>query len=116
MTARIGIVGAAGRMGQMLVREVGAPRGAALSGGTEAPGSGAIGRDPGELAGAGPTNTRIGTDAAALFAASDVVIDFTVPAASVAHARLAAEAGKGLVIGPPGFGPEDERAIAAAAA
>ena len=104
MTARIGIVGAAGRMGQMLVREVGATRGAALSGGTEAPGSGAIGRDPGELAGAGPTNTRIGTDAAALFAAS------------VAHARLAAEAGKGLVIGTTGFGPEDERAIAEAAA
>ena len=116
MTARIGIVGAAGRMGQMLVREVGATRGAALSGGTEAPGSGAIGRDPGELAGAGPTNTRIGADAAALFAASDVVIDFTVPAASVAHARLAAEAGKGLVIGTTGFGPEDERAIAEAAA
>lgn len=47
MTARIGIVGAAGRMGQMLVREVAATRGAALSGGTEAPGSAAIGRDPG---------------------------------------------------------------------
>jgi 4-hydroxy-tetrahydrodipicolinate reductase len=31
-------------------------------------------------------------------------------------ARLAAEAGKGLVIGTTGFGPEDERAIAEAAA
>jgi len=116
MTARIGIVGAAGRMGQMLVREVAATRDAALAGGTEAPGSAALGRDPGELAGCGPTNTRIGDDAAALFAASDVVIDFTVPAASVAHARLAAAAGKGLVIGTTGFGAQDERALAEAAA
>lgn len=116
MTTRIGIVGAAGRMGQMLVREIAATRDAALSGGTEAPGHALLGRDPGEIAGTGPTNTRLGSDPAALFAASDVVIDFTVPAATLAHARLAAESGKGLVIGTTGLSAEDERAIAAAAA
>jgi 4-hydroxy-tetrahydrodipicolinate reductase len=115
MTARIGVVGAAGRMGQMLVREVASTQGAALAGGTEAPGHPGLGSDPGELAGTGPTNTRLGSDPAALFAASDVVIDFTVPAASVAHARLAAESGKGLVIGTTGFNAQDERAIATAA-
>jgi 4-hydroxy-tetrahydrodipicolinate reductase len=115
MTARIGVVGAAGRMGQMLVREVAATATAAFAGGTEAPGHPLLGRDPGELAGTGPTNTRLGDDPAALFAASDVVIDFSVPAASVAHARLAAASGKGLVIGTTGFGAEDEREIADAA-
>ena len=93
MTKRIGVVGAAGRMGQMLVREIAATQGAAFSGGTEAPGSSALGRDPGEIAGSGPTNTRLGSDAAALFATSDVVIDFTIPAATRAHALLAAESG-----------------------
>ena len=115
MTKRIGVVGAAGRMGQMLVREIAATQGAAFAGGTEAPGSSALGRDPGEIAGSGPTNTRLGSDAAGLFATSDVVIDFTIPAATRAHALLAAESGKGLVIGTTGLGPEDERAIAAAA-
>jgi 4-hydroxy-tetrahydrodipicolinate reductase len=102
-------------MGQMLVREVAATATAAFAGGTEAPGHPLLGRDPGELAGTGPTNTRLGDDPAALFAASDVVIDFSVPAASVAHARLAAASGKGLVIGTTGFGAEDEREIADAA-
>ncbi len=116
MTTRIGVVGAAGRMGQMLVREIAGTPAAIFAGGTEAPGSAALGRDPGEFAGSGPTNTRLGSDAAALFAASDVVIDFTMPAVSVAHAALAAAAGKGLVIGTTGFDAAQERAIAAAAA
>jgi 4-hydroxy-tetrahydrodipicolinate reductase len=115
MTTRIGVVGAAGRMGQMLVREIATTQGAAFAGGTEAPGSPALGRDPGEHAGSGLTNTVLGSDPAALFAASDVVIDFTIPAATRAHALLAAQTGKGLVIGTTGLGPDDDRAIAAAA-
>ena len=116
MTTRIGVVGAAGRMGQMLVREIAGTSGAVIGGGTEAPGNAALGKDPGELAGCGPTNTRIGTDAAALFATCDAVIDFTIPAASLVHARLAAATGKAHVIGTTGFGPEEEKAIAEAAA
>jgi 4-hydroxy-tetrahydrodipicolinate reductase len=116
MTTRIGVVGVAGRMGQMLVREIAATKGAAFGGGTGAAGSAALGKDPGEIAGCGPTNTRIGSDPAALFAACDTVIDFTVPAASVAHAKLAAAAGRALVIGTTGCSAEDDRAIAEAAA
>ncbi|MBM3521327.1 MAG: 4-hydroxy-tetrahydrodipicolinate reductase [Alphaproteobacteria bacterium] len=115
MTRRIGVVGAAGRMGQMLVREISGTSGAFFAGGTEAPGSAAQGKDPGELAGIGPTNTRIGSDAKSLFTTADVVIDFTVPAATVAHAKLAATARKAMVIGTTGFSAEDERAIAEAA-
>ena len=115
MATRIGVVGAAGRMGQMLVREIAGTSGAVFGGGTESTGNPALGKDPGELAGSGPTNTRISDDAAVLFASSDVVIDFTVPAASLLHARLAANAGKALVIGTTGFSAEHERAIAEAA-
>src|SRR5215469_4219436 len=112
---RVGIVGCAGRMGQMLVREVIATAGCAIAGGTEAPGNATLGRDLGEVCGVGPLQMKIGGDAAALFAASDAVIDFTSPKATLAHARLAAEAHKVMVIGTTGLSPADEAAIADAA-
>jgi 4-hydroxy-tetrahydrodipicolinate reductase len=113
---KIGIVGCSGRMGQMLVREIAGTAGCAIAGGTEAPGSAMIGRDVGEVAGVGAIQLKIGDDAAALFRASDAVIDFTVPKATVAHAALAAETGTALVIGTTGFDAAQDAAILAAAA
>ncbi|HEX9464824.1 MAG TPA: 4-hydroxy-tetrahydrodipicolinate reductase [Alphaproteobacteria bacterium] len=112
---RIGVVGCAGRMGQMLVREIAATSGCVIAGGTEAPGNPAIGRDLGEVAGLSPVQMKIGSDAAALFAAADAVIDFTIPKATVAHAALAATHGKVLIVGTTGLGPADEAALAEAA-
>jgi 4-hydroxy-tetrahydrodipicolinate reductase len=112
---KIGVVGCAGRMGQMLVREIAATSGCSVAGGTEAPGSPSIGRDVGEIAGLGPLQMKIGGDPAALFAAADAVIDFTAPKATLAHAGLAAKAGKVLVIGTTGLASADEAAIADAA-
>jgi len=112
---RIGIVGCAGRMGQMLVREVVATAGCSVAGGTEAPGNAAVGRDLGEVSGVGPLQMKIGGDAKALFTATDAVIDFTSPKATVAHARLAAEDHKVLVVGTTGLTPADEAANAEAA-
>jgi 4-hydroxy-tetrahydrodipicolinate reductase len=114
MAVRIGVVGAAGRMGQMLVREIAGAKQAVFAGGSEAAGHPQLGKDPGELAGTGPTNTRLAAEASAVFATADTVIDFTVPAASVAHAKLAAAARKALVIGTTGFSAADEAAIAEA--
>ena len=82
MAVRIGVVGAAGRMGQMLVREIAGAKQAVFAGGSEAAGHPQLGKDPGELAGTGPTNTRLAAEASAVFATADTVIDFTVPAAS----------------------------------
>jgi 4-hydroxy-tetrahydrodipicolinate reductase len=113
---RIGIVGAAGRMGAALIREIAARDGARLSGAAERTGADAIGRDAGTLAGLEPMGLKVGDDAAALFAVSDVVIDFTAPAATARHAGLAAEARVPLVIGTTGLEAEHERAIAEAAA
>lgn len=115
MAYRIGVVGCAGRMGQMLVREILATQGAALAGGSEAPGSPAVGRDVGEIAGAGSLQMKVMADPAALFEAADVVIDFTAPAATLAHAQLAAQKGKALVIGTTGLDAAADKAIAEAA-
>lgn len=113
---RIGIVGCAGRMGRMLVQEVAAAEGVSLAGGVDRPGSDAAGRDLGTLVGIEAAGVTVGTDTRALFAASDVVIDFTIPAATVAHAALAGETGTALVVGTTGLSAADRHQIEAAAA
>lgn len=112
---RIGIVGGGGRMGQMLIREVLADQTATLSGATQRAGSASIGRDLGTLVGADPIGVVISDDAAALFANSDVVIDFTAPAATVAHAELAARHGTALIVGTTGLSVDDHARLAEAA-
>src|SRR5665213_3363219 len=86
----IGVTGCGGRMGRMLLAEIAETKGCRIAGGVDAPGSAALGRDLGELAGVVPLGIKAGGDAAALIHTSDVVIDFTAPAASVRHAKLAA--------------------------
>ncbi len=112
---KIGIVGCAGRMGRMLVREVAATPGCTLAGGTERVGGPALGQDIGLLAGVGALGVTAIDDAAALFAEADAVIDFTSPDASVRHAALAAQSETVLVVGTTGFAPAQQAAIAQAA-
>ncbi|SKA03692.1 dihydrodipicolinate reductase [Enhydrobacter aerosaccus] len=108
---KIAIVGASGRMGQMLIRQIARTEGCSLAGASEAPNGKAIGRDAGEVAGLEANGVKITGDSAAAIAAADVVIDFTVPAATVAHARIAAERGVSVVIGTTGLDPEQTAAI-----
>ena len=109
---KIGVVGAAGRMGQMLTREIAAAEGCLVAGGTERAGSPALGRDLGELAGLAPLGVSVGDDADALFRAADAVLDFTAPAATLAHAKLAAKHHKIHVVGTTGIDDAGEAAIA----
>lgn len=111
---KIGIVGCAGRMGRMLVQEILATPGAILAGGTDVAAD-AQGQDLGKLLGATAAGVKVGSDAAALFEASDAVIDFTTPPATRLHAELAARLGKALVIGTTGLDEAARSAIAAAA-
>lgn len=113
---KIGIVGCCGRMGRMLIETVLETDGAELAGGVDAPGNPLAGKDLGLLVGADAAGVAVGDSAAALFAASDVVIDFTVPAATAAHAALAAETGTAMVIGTTGMSADQQAAVAAAAA
>jgi 4-hydroxy-tetrahydrodipicolinate reductase len=108
---KIAVVGAAGRMGQMLIRQIAHTDGCTLAGASEAPGSNAIGRDAGEVAGLEASKVKIVGDSAAAIGAADVVIDFTVPAATVAHARIAADRGVSVVIGTTGLDPGQTAAI-----
>jgi len=113
---RLAVVGAAGRMGRTLIRVIAETPGVTLAAAIERPSAPEIGSDSGELAGLGPNGVAIGADAAAAFAGVDGVLDFTAPAASVAFADLAAQAGIAHVIGTTGISPADEARIKAAAA
>src|SRR5579863_8040626 len=112
---RIGVIGCAGRVGRMLVADIVASAGCALAGGVVRPGSAALGRDLGELAGTGPVGIAVGDSPEQLLRDSDVGIEFTTPAATAEHAALAARLGKPLVIGTTGLGGAEDSAVRDAA-
>lgn len=109
------VVGAAGRMGQALIRAIGKTEGVKLSGAVERLGADELGADAGVLAGLGELGVAISDDPLPVFADADGVLDFTVPAATVAFAGYAAQARIVHVIGTTGCTPEDDAAIDAAA-
>jgi 4-hydroxy-tetrahydrodipicolinate reductase len=75
-----------------------------------------LGKDIGELAGLEPLGISVSSDATAVIAAADAIVDFTVPKATIAFARLAAQSGTAHIIGTTGFDKSAEDAIAEAAA
>lgn len=112
---RLVVVGAAGRMGQMLVKAIAATEGAALGGALERIGSPALGRDAGEVAGIGPLGVKITDDPLNALLNADGVIDFSVPAVTVEIAALAAQARIVHVIGTTGLSADDLQKLEAAA-
>ncbi len=112
---RIGVTGAAGRMGTTLVRQVEATDGCAIAGAIERPGHDAIGRDAGEVAGLDALGVAIGDDPVELFAKVDAVLEFTAPDATVEHAGLAAQGRTVHVIGTTGLNSDHEQALEMAA-
>jgi 4-hydroxy-tetrahydrodipicolinate reductase len=112
---KIAVMGAAGRMGQELVRAVHEAEGCSVAGAVERPDSPHIGADVGVLAGLGPLGVTVTNDPLDLIARSDAILDFTSPAATVEFAGLAANARIVHVIGTTGLSEADDARIAAAA-
>ncbi|PPQ29917.1 4-hydroxy-tetrahydrodipicolinate reductase [Rhodoblastus sphagnicola] len=112
---RLVVVGAAGRMGQMLVKAIAANEGATLGAALERPGSPALGRDAGELAGVGALGVKIADDPLHALLDADGVIDFSTPAVTVEIAALAAQARIVHVIGTTGLSADDLQKLDAAA-
>src|SRR5918997_4646193 len=100
---RLVVVGAAGRMGRMLVKTISETDGCKLVGAVEREDSIALGQDAGLLAGVGRLNVEIGDDPQAVMDSAEGVIDFTAPAVTVEMAGLAAEAGLVHVVGTTGL-------------
>jgi 4-hydroxy-tetrahydrodipicolinate reductase len=112
---RLVIAGAGGRMGRTLIHAIAVTKGVTLAGAIEASDSAVIGRDAGELAGLGANGVEVVSDAAPLLKKADGLIEFTIPAATLALAELTAAAGIVHVIGTTGLSAEEEALLAKAA-
>lgn len=97
------IAGAAGRMGRRVANMVQAHPELTYAAAFEAPGSPAIGKDAGEVAGIGSLGLPIAEGLAAVIDQGDVIIDFTFHKATMEFAKLAAEKGRAMVIGTTGL-------------
>jgi 4-hydroxy-tetrahydrodipicolinate reductase len=111
---KVAVMGAAGRMGQELLRAAHAA-GCTIVGAVEREGSSALGKDAGTLAGLAPLGVTVSVDALDAISRCDGILDFTSPRATVEFAGLAANARAVHVIGTTGLTVDDEAQIAAAA-
>ena len=105
---RIAIAGVSGRMGKNLVEAVINAEGVSLGAAIGRPGGDATGADAAVLCGFSANGVTVADDLAAVTQAFDVLIDFTNPDATMAHAAICAAAGKKLVIGTTGFSDEQK--------
>ena len=97
---RIGVLGAGGRMGQAIIAGVAADPRLILSGAIERAGHAAVGRPLGPPFALGLT---VGSNPGPLAHSSDVIIDFTAPAALEATLDAACDARSAIVIGTTGL-------------
>jgi 4-hydroxy-tetrahydrodipicolinate reductase len=108
---KVVIIGAAGRMGQALVRCLKHHPSLRLVGAIEHGECPLIGRDAGTVAGEGEYGVAISDDLPACAAEADVLIDFSLHTAVPAHVQVAAELGKGMVIGTTGLFPAEKAIV-----
>ena len=114
-TCNIVVVGAGGRMGQMLIREITETEGCRVFGAVDRPGTPSIGQDAGVMAGIGALGVHVVDDPAQPIAGADAVVDFTSPDATVDHTSLCAQAGAAHIIGTTGLTQSHEDALQLAA-
>jgi 4-hydroxy-tetrahydrodipicolinate reductase len=102
-------------MGKSLIQAVTETEDMQLTVATEQPASGLLGSDAGELAGVGRNNIELHPSIEPLLDDFDVLIDFTVPQATLRHVKLCRQAGKRIVIGTTGLNDVQKSEVATAA-
>jgi 4-hydroxy-tetrahydrodipicolinate reductase len=112
---RLIVVGAAGRMGRTLIRAIGETAGLVVSGALEREGAAALGQDAGLVAGLPALGVAITHDPLPLMLDAEGIVDFSMPASTVALAALAAQARIAHVIGTTGLSEADGAKLEAAA-
>ncbi len=108
---RIGIIGAAGRMGQRIIACLEADPEAQLVAAVESDGSEHIGTDAGILAGAAENNIFISHDRHLAAKDAAALIDFSFADATIHNLEIAAEHDTPVVIGTTGHGDAQKVSI-----
>ncbi|MFK7856030.1 MAG: 4-hydroxy-tetrahydrodipicolinate reductase [Granulosicoccus sp.] len=102
----LAVNGAAGRMGRQLLAAIAERDDARLSAASDAPGQSCIGLDASLLSGGQPNGVLVTDQMEKAAAQSDVIIDFTAPAVSLALLDALGQSDTRVVIGTTGFTSE----------
>lgn len=115
-TIKVGVIGAGGRMGRMLIEAVHNNANTVLAAAIERSGSSLIGVDAGELIGQHKNQVALSDDLAAELGNIDVLIDFSLPDATEKNVQLCAKHKVAMVIGTTGLSEAQEAMLNAASA
>ena len=113
-TIKVGVIGAGGRMGRMLIEAVNDNAQTILSAAIERQGSSLVGADAGEVAAIGRLDVPIVDDLKTVVNDIDVLIDFSLPDATEQNMQICADHGVAMVIGTTGFNAQQEQVLATA--
>jgi 4-hydroxy-tetrahydrodipicolinate reductase len=100
------VCGVGGRMGGAVVRAIAQTASVQLAAAIDKPGSARVGKDAGEVAGAGLLGIRVSDKLEAYLKRGTVIIDFTHPEASLGYLRAAAKNATPIVVATTGFNSE----------
>ncbi len=103
MDCRIAVTGAAGKMGRTLIQLIHETDGLVLGAAVERAGLSLIGADAGEMVGLGASGVTISDSIKNVADDFDVLVDFTIAAATVANIETCRALGKNMVIGTTGL-------------
>jgi 4-hydroxy-tetrahydrodipicolinate reductase len=112
---KIAVLGAAGRMGRATLSCIFEAEDLGLVGAVTEPGDALLGRDAGELVGAGAVGVPLTDERSHGLNTAQVAVDFTLPTATEANLRACVEHGTALVVGTTGLEERQQRAMEKAA-
>lgn len=107
----VGVIGAGGRMGRMLIEAVNDNPKTMLNAAIERQGSSLVGADAGEVAAIGRLEVQIVDDLTSVVSDIDVLIDFSLPDATEKNMQICAEHNVAMVIGTTGFNEQQEQVL-----
>ena len=111
---KVGVIGAGGRMGRMLIEAVQDNSQTILNAAIERQGSSLVGADAGEVAAIGRLEVQIVDDLKVVINDIDVLIDFSLPDATEQNMQICAANNVAMVIGTTGFNEQQEQVLAKA--
>lgn len=111
---KVGVIGAGGRMGRMLIEAVQNNAKTTLNAAIERQGSSLVGADAGEVAAIGRLEVQIVDELEAVINDIDVLIDFSLPDATEKNMQVCAAHNVAMVIGTTGFNEAQEQVLATA--
>lgn len=108
---KVAVAGVTGRMGSRILSLLIDDIDCEVVGATEYKGHPSIGKDAGLAANIGDLRIPISGNMEEAAKQADVIVDFTLPEATIEHARFASKSGKAMVIGTTGFSNDEKTAL-----